>query len=133
MRWTCSLFRCSVTLPSRAWQLHAWQELAVVPKLQTRPWQRSTRRAGASSVVGSVGEVLAQIAAGVKEVKRRRGEKGRFGVARDARDAGGVNLHGLLMRETYVIRATRVWALIRQVTSLLLLRGSIWHPGFVSR
>lgn len=45
-----------------------------------------------------------------------------------------MNLHGLLMQETYVIRATRVWALIRQVTNLLLLlRGSIWHPGFVSR
>lgn len=81
-------------------------------------------------MVGSVCEVLAQISAGFKEVKRKRGEGRRFGVARDA---GGVNLHGLLMRETYVIRATRVWALIRQVTSLLLLRGSIWHPGFVSR
>lgn len=83
-------------------------------------------------MVGNAGEVLAQVAPGFKEGGQGgEAKERRFGIAGDA---GGVNLHGLLMQETYVIRATRVWALIRQVTSLVLLsRGSIWHPGFVSR
>lgn len=100
-------------------QLHVELEQSSWLAAQTRFGAALSKAGRCKSTVGEVGEDLAQVAPGFK-----RGWKGgetkerRFGVAEDA---GGVNLHGLLMQETYVIRATRVWALIRQVTKLLLL------------
>lgn len=53
--------------------------LAVVPRLQTRPWQSSARRSGANSLVESVGDVLGPGRGGFQRGEReaRRGEKDR--------------------------------------------------------